>query len=202
MHSGIVFCVVTFGRGVLRLCTRGRVEGQEHLPAGGVLLAANHTHFFDSGLIIGASPRYVRWLSILPVGRGLTGKLLQWLGLIPFRRGGRDAQAMRMVVDCLKQGDVVGIFPEGGIRSGAEAITGGAPLDAGICRLSSVAGVPVVPCVCVGAEQFSRVRTWFPFSGAKWAVVFGAAVPPGPEQHALLNAAFPVLYRRAVELRG
>ena len=38
--------------------------------AQGALLLANHPHYFDSMLIMGASPRLVRWLSMTEVSLG------------------------------------------------------------------------------------------------------------------------------------
>ena len=56
----------------------------------------------------------------------------------------------------LKRGRVVGIFPEGGIRDGAHSVLEGAPLKPGIAALAQISGAPVVPCVLIGSETWTR----------------------------------------------
>ncbi len=53
----------------------------------------------------------------------------------------------------LKEGRVVGIFPEGGIRDGAASIVNGAEMKQGVTLLSLLADAPVIPCVILGSDR-------------------------------------------------
>jgi 1-acyl-sn-glycerol-3-phosphate acyltransferase len=82
-----------------------------------VILAANHRCTIDPVLLTIASPhRLVAYVMIeqyydLP----LFGRVLKGLNCIPIRRDGRDTAGAKAALRHLKNGGVLGIFPEGGI---------------------------------------------------------------------------------------
>ncbi len=203
MKEWVYHSVVGFGRFVLRLCSRGTVGGREFIPdRGGFFLAANHTGYFDSGLIMGACPRPVRWLSMVEVARGPWSWFLLPMGVIPFKKSGVDLPALRSLVSLVQEGGISGIFPEGEVRQEGAGVTSGGMIDDQLCRLSRMARVPIVPCVCLGAEAFDRVSAWLPWPRTRWAVVFGAPIHPGQDQHQALREAFISLYTEAMKLMG
>jgi carboxylesterase len=129
------------------------VEGAENVPRdGGVLLACNHQSWLDVQVIGAAAPRRVHFiakseLQTWPVLRHLV-KLSQSVFI---HRGG-DEDAMNAIVEALRSGWAVVIFPEGTIpgeedvpRIAVDPRTGLLPGRTGVARLALQAGVPIVP---------------------------------------------------------
>lgn len=98
----------------VRLLYRLRVLHADRIPArGGVLLVSNHVSYLDSFVLYAACPRPVRFVI---VSRYLRSKAISWFlrlfGAIPITPG-QSREAIRITAECLKNGDVVCIFPEG-----------------------------------------------------------------------------------------
>jgi 1-acyl-sn-glycerol-3-phosphate acyltransferase len=58
----------------------------------------------------------------------------------------------------LKAGNIVGIFPEKGIRHGKTAVLGGAELPIGTASLWKMMDVPVIPMVIIGTDQLYALK--------------------------------------------
>jgi 1-acyl-sn-glycerol-3-phosphate acyltransferase len=134
---------------------RLRVEGARHVPdAGPCIIAANHTSYVDPIVLWMACPRHVRFI----VDREQYYRpLVHWVavntGAIPVENDPRDLGSLRRALQVLKQGSVLGIFPEGG-RSRDGSLQPGKP---GAALLALRAGVPLVPAGIVGAfAAYSR----------------------------------------------
>ena len=128
-------------------------KGREHIPDGGVILAANHRSFLDPFVIGACINRPVYFVA----KRELFEKRLQaWflnaLGAFPVRRGESDEETVRTSLELLARGESVVIFPEGTrVRSGSL----GAP-KRGVGRLALESGAPVVPIAVTGTEHVRR----------------------------------------------
>lgn len=139
---------------VLRLWTRLRVEGREHIPATGPLIVvSNHVANLDS-YIIGLFVRD-RVIHYMARADGLGSRWLGWywrqFGAIPADRDGvREALAI------LRAGGAVGIFPEGVI---APALV--APLP-GSALLALRSGAIVVPAAIWGSERVGPLSLFNP----------------------------------------
>ena len=127
--------------------------GREHIPDGGVILAANHRSFLDP-FVIGCClrrPIYFVAKQELFHNRFL-GWFLNCLGAFPVRRGASDEESVATALALLERGEAVVIFPEGRRnRSG--------PLRAprrGVGRLALESGAPVVPIAVQGSERARR----------------------------------------------
>lgn len=143
---------------VLRLLFRPKVTGLENLPTGGgALLAANHTTFMDNFMMPMVNSRRVTYLakSDYFTGRGIKGRLQKMffsgVGMIPLdRSGGRASEAaLNTGLQVLKEGGLLGIFPEG-TRSPDGRLHRG---KTGVARLALEAGVPVVPVGLIGLNK-------------------------------------------------
>ncbi len=134
-----------------RLFLRYRTRGGEHVPAsGGVLLAANHASYTDIPLLgCGVRRRllYLGRANLFP--HPLVHRLLRSLGWIPLKHHRWDRNAFRDVVDLLKAGKAVVIFPEG-TRTPNGALQPGKP---GIGLLVAAAQCPVVPVYLRGTYE-------------------------------------------------
>jgi 1-acyl-sn-glycerol-3-phosphate acyltransferase len=153
---------------------RFRVEGAGHVPAAGpCLIAANHTSYIDPIVLAMACPRPVRFI----VDREQYYRpLVHWAavrsGAIPVENDPRDLGSLRRALQALRQGAVLGIFPEGG-RSDDGGLK---PAKPGAALLALRAGVPLVPAGIVGAYRAYSRHHRFP-RPAPITVRFGAPVP-------------------------
>ncbi|MDB6136594.1 MAG: putative acyltransferase [Verrucomicrobiales bacterium] len=189
------FALCLFGRGPLWFCSRKEVRGGHFLDtAGGCLLAANHRSPYDCMMMMGSTWRVIRWVSAVEVSLGPWRRFFRWIGVIPLDRSKRDPKAVRRMISLMQSGEVVGLFPEGTLRTGSDAVTSGGSLNENLCRLAQLAQVPVVPCAVAGGEQFSRWTAWLPLRRTRWAVHFGEPLPPGPDLSQRLREALIRLY--------
>lgn len=133
------------------------------LPASGpALVVANHLSGLDPLLLIAASDRPLRFLI---AEEQYQRPLLHWLfravGAIPVARTGRPERAFREALRALAAGEVVALFPEGGI---ALPDAPPRPLKRGFCRLAQIAAAPVcaVHIRGVGAPGAVVAAVWRP----------------------------------------
>lgn len=138
---------------LLRLLYRPRVRGLEHVPReGGAILAANHLSFLDDLLLPLVVPRKVVFLA---KAEYFDRWYLRWFfkgaNVIPVRRASRSAaeDALRAGVRALRQGQLVGIFPEGTRSPDGRLYRG----RTGVARLALEARVPVIPVGIVGTFE-------------------------------------------------
>jgi acyl-[acyl-carrier-protein]-phospholipid O-acyltransferase/long-chain-fatty-acid--[acyl-carrier-protein] ligase len=101
---------------------RVHVEGLENVPAGrGALVVANHISWADGVLLGLACPRHPRMVAFAPY---FDNRWLGWFGrlgrIIPIGTTRKSmVQSIRLARTALQEGEIVCIFPEGGIsRSG------------------------------------------------------------------------------------
>lgn len=105
------------------------------LPRSGpAIVVANHVSGLDPFLLIAASPRPLRFL----MAREQYERFgLQWLfraaGCIPVDRDRNPARALRAAAQALQRGEVVAVFPQGGIQAPGVP---GLPLKGGAIRLA------------------------------------------------------------------
>lgn len=168
------------GGGVFRLASDARVLHSERAArAGSYILAANHTSPYDPALLIAATPRIIHWLSVVELFRNpLIGQFLRALGAEPLDRSRVDLQTLRAVLRHLHSGRVVGIFPEGGVKTDGHSVLANGTLHTGVCRLAHLANVPVLPCAIVGSGKFACWTSWLPAARTRWAVAFGDPIFP------------------------
>ena len=140
---------------------RLRTEGIEHIPTEGpALLAANHVSFADAVVIMGASPRPIRFVMDYRIFRiPVLSFIFRHCGAIPIASAKEDLvmmeKAFAEVATALENGELVGIFPEGGITADGEVQV----FRSGISRILAANPVPVVPLALSGlwGSYFSRV---------------------------------------------
>jgi len=174
----------------LRAVSRVRRSGPS-LPAGGVLVVANHRSVLDGPLlaVVGRSAgRQLRMLGTAGVFTApVLGPLLLAAGMVPVKR--RTAHARRALTGAeqlLRAGEAVALFPEGRIHASPDGLP--QPLRSGAARLALVTGVPVVAVGLSGAERVIRPGTWRPALGRR------------PRVEVRLSA--PVVLHRALGLTG
>ena len=171
-------------RPLLGVATRVRVIRPENANrSGGFLLAANHISHFDPFIISLVIRRKIDWMTMAEFFQPpVLGFLLHGIDAFPVNRDRADRKTIRTAIERLKEGRVVGLFPEGGIRDGAQSLLEGAPLRPGASTLAHIAGVPILPCVILGSDRLYSARHWLPASGERtpiW-IAFGNPISHFP----------------------
>src|SRR6266853_7020808 len=204
-HAAALFMKLLFGYSSLIYVT-----GSQHVNrAGGFLLASNHISHFDPFIVSSAARRKIDWMAMaeffpLPI----VGLFLRAVDAFPAARDRADRKTIRSAIDRLKDGRIVGVFPEGGIRDGASSLLQGAPLRAGASTLAHMAGVPIVPCVILGSDRLYGKRNWLPCRRTPVWIGFGQPISHFPELEKSvararieqeLTAAFQRIYRELRE---
>ena len=150
------------------LLFRPSVSGSDNIPkSGGAILVSNHISAGDTFLL----PAMIRRRLTFPAkielfhGRGVRGRVLTWflkgVNQIPMDRSGGRASATSMggVLDVLRRGDLLGIYPEGTRSPDGRLYKG----KTGVARLVLQAGVPVVPVGMINTElvpsRFFKIPT-------------------------------------------
>lgn len=142
---------------ILKPVYRIEVIGKENIPAeGGVLLCANHIDNLDPPVVGITAPRPVHFMAkdeLFSVP--LLGKIVPHLNAFPVKRGMSDREALRKGLAILKDGKVLGLFPEG-TRSKTGEIGKGLA-GAGFFALRSDAHI--VPCAIIGPyKAFQKLK--------------------------------------------
>jgi 1-acyl-sn-glycerol-3-phosphate acyltransferase len=146
---------------IIRICLivfrlfrfRFDVRGSEHVPAtGGAIICSNHVSFFDFTFLgLGALPqhRLVRFMAKAAVfDHWFAGRFMRAMQHIPVDRKA-GAAAFESAVRALKDGEVVGVFPEATISTSFTV----KDLKAGAARMAVEAGVPIIPAAVWGGHR-------------------------------------------------
>ena len=148
---------------IYKIFFRISVEGLENIPPeGGVIIAPNHASLFDPTAIGGMIPRHISHLAkkelfSVPFVR----LILNISKSVRVDRQGFTKGTIVEVIDLLKNGRALNIFPEG-----TRTRTGkfGAPKK-GVGMIASMADVPIVPCWIEGSYKakpfFSKITLHF-----------------------------------------
>ncbi len=122
---------------------RVRIEGLENVPASGALVVANHVSWAD-GILLGlACPRHPRMVAF---SEYFENPWLGWFGrlgrIIPIGTSRKSmVESIRLAREALRNGEIVCIFPEGGITRTGEM----QEFRPGFLSILKDTGAPVVP---------------------------------------------------------
>ncbi len=156
------------------LLWRIRVEGRDHIPATGpVILAPNHVTFLDSMFLPLVLRRRVTFVAKAEYfDSWKTAWFFRAAGQIPMRREGGSAseRALAAARDVLKEGNVLGIYPEGTRSPDGRLYRG----HTGAARLALGCGAPIIPVGLVGTSAVQPPGSNRPRPFKKVTVHFGA----------------------------
>lgn len=100
---------------VYKLLFRIEGQGMENVPKeGGVLLCSNHLSNFDPptvGVFLKRKVHFMAKAELFEVP--LFGSLIKALGAFPVKRGGVSKESIKNSLKLLREGHVLGMFPEG-----------------------------------------------------------------------------------------
>src|ERR1700733_4799223 len=139
--------------GVLATGTRISYSGEENIPEqGGAVIAINHTSYVDflpAALAVQRRRRRLRFMVKAEMQQvKVVNFLLKRARTIPVdRRAGAGAYAV--AVQRLRQGELVGVYPEATISRSFEL----KEFKTGAARMAIEANVPIVPVIVWGAHR-------------------------------------------------
>jgi len=160
-----------------RISIRGMKELREFLASRGntpVILAANHESYLDPpaiGMVFPNPLRFIAWDGLFKFRP--FGALLNALGAVPVSQDNKNSAAslMRDVINFIKEGYSVLIFPEG-VRSPDGNLL---PLEGGVSLIATKTDVPVVPVWIDGTFEAYPLFRRFP-RPRKVAITFGRPI--------------------------
>jgi cytidylate kinase len=136
--------------GLLRVTFRLEIEGPERIPSRGpVILAPNHRSLIDIPVAASTTKRKVWFMAKEELfGTRLGSAFITRLGAFPVRRGRPDRAPLQRALALLREGEVVGIFPEGTRTPMARFDD----LEEGFAYIALRTGAPVVGVAISGTE--------------------------------------------------
>ncbi|TDX53308.1 lysophospholipid acyltransferase family protein [Orenia marismortui] len=138
-------------RGLFGIGAAWKVKGLENLPEeGGVIVVANHQSNYDPPILGCSLNRQVHFMAKEDLFDGfIKNKYMRSVGAFPVKRGRGDMGAIKTALKLLRNGEVLGIFPEG-TRSKTGKLKR-AKLGAVMLALKSE--VPIVPVGLKGTKK-------------------------------------------------
>jgi 1-acyl-sn-glycerol-3-phosphate acyltransferase len=175
--------VIGLARTVFRgLGLRFDISGEEHVPRhGGAVMAINHVGYLDftfAGLAARKNKRLVRFMAKQEVfDHKVAGPLMRGMKHIPVDRHGAAAESYKNAVDWLRNGEIVGVFPEATISQSFEL----KEFKTGAARMAMEAEVPLLPTVIWGSQRvFTKNRPKDLTRGTPIRIVVGETFSPAP----------------------
>jgi len=179
-------------------------QGIANIPKEGpALLVCNHVAFVDPALLLGVIPRparFVMWYGFYEIP--VLGNLFKWLNSIPIgnrkQRPELVDEAFDKIAEALDNGELVVVFPEGGITRTGDI----AKFQPGIDKIVKRTPVPVVPMAIRGmwgtwsSRKRGRALSGIPTSYMKKLTVV-AGEPVAAEEASRI-----VMYDKVLALRG
>lgn len=158
------------GVGLMYGLWKPRVLGAWRVPAAGpVVLAVNHSHNIDGPMVMGVSPRPTHFLIKKEAFVGPLDPFLTGIGQVKVDRDTTDRTAVSRALGVLREGGVLGIFPEGTRGEGDFA-----SLRAGLAYFAVRGGAPIVPVAVLGSSgRGGRLIKGLPPLRSRVDVVFG-----------------------------
>jgi 1-acyl-sn-glycerol-3-phosphate acyltransferase len=145
-----------------RCIYRFKVTGDENIPTtGAAILACNHVSFIDAVLLLAASPRPICFVMDHRIFRTpVLGALFKLAKAIPIAPRAEDPKAYESALAAaqkvLREGDLLAIFPEGGLTLDGKL----QEFKGGIMKILEREPVPVIPMALTNlwGSYFSRVE--------------------------------------------
>lgn len=154
----ILLCRILFGM---------TIEGGEKVPAGRLVVAANHSQYPDPVLVCMAVSRRMQWMAKKQLFVGPFEWFFVFIGSFPVDREGGGRAGLKTALTYLTEGWALGIFPEGTHKGEEKEAKSGAVL------LSVRGDAPILPVyVSKMPGPLARLR------GERLRLIVGDPIPP------------------------
>jgi acyl-[acyl-carrier-protein]-phospholipid O-acyltransferase/long-chain-fatty-acid--[acyl-carrier-protein] ligase len=151
-------CMIFFFRILTRIVYRPKSVGIENVPAEGpALLVCNHVSYLDGFMLFFACPRTVRYVAHQDMIPSVFECCVRETKIIKILPGSPKSviQAIRAAREALRNGEVVGIMPEGGITRNGQMKAFEPGFMSMLKGVTTPDGkpVPVIPCHIGGLHE-------------------------------------------------
>jgi 1-acyl-sn-glycerol-3-phosphate acyltransferase len=153
-----------------------RVRGTLSPNGPPAVIVANHPSFVDALALALALPKSAVFVTSSDMEhQRFIGSFLRRLGCIFVHRGraGRSEEAVQTMVDLIRAGQHVVVFPEGSITP----VPGVRPFHLGAFAVARATGCPVIPIGIRGTREIVQPGTYLPHHGAA-EVTIGPPIAP------------------------
>ncbi len=158
---------------IYKVLYRHKVYGLEHYYPGAGILAANHTSYLDPPIVAISWPEEIHFLAKQSLFKPfLFGRMIRALNSHPVSGDVNDVAVFKMLIQLLKEGKKVILFPEG-LRSENGQLE---PLKPGIGLLASRANAAIIPTYICGAFQIWDIHHKLPKLRGRTVCVFGKPI--------------------------
>lgn len=140
---------------IFKVVYKPAIIGNSRIPqTGRIILAGNHTNYFDCILVACATGRCVHYLAKDELMKGPLKIIFKNLGIIPVNRRTKDKAALETAIKYLNDEKLIGIFPEGTINRTEDIIM---PFKFGAVKMARDTRTPIIPFVITGKyKPFER----------------------------------------------
>ena len=166
-----------FGRllsvGIVWLLYRVKVYGKENIPRdGAVLVLSNHQSLFDPILCQGWLKRPFYYVPRDTLFVGFWGRIIDSFYTIPINQEKAGVKSMRAIIEVLKRGHIVCLYPEG-----ARTFDGRIDeIKPGFSLLMRRSGATLIPMVIDGIfERWPRTQK-YPKLGGRVGIMYGKPI--------------------------
>lgn len=129
-----------------------QIIGKENIPkSGAVIICANHKHMMDQCAILISTKRMVHYLAKKEYFDSRFAWFFKMAGCIPVNRSIKDTNASNRAINILKQGQALGLFPEGTRNKTKEFLL---PFKFGAVSMAKKTDAYIVPVGITGDYKF------------------------------------------------
>lgn len=134
------------------ICNKVSVRGYENIPQSeGVILCSNHIHWFDPLLLGVYIKRKIYFMAKAELfKKKFFAIILKGINAFPVKRGTADIYAIKTSLKLVRNGHVLGIFPEGTRSKDGNLL----PAEPGAALIAVKSDVPTVPVRITGSYRF------------------------------------------------
>lgn len=139
-------------KGLFFISYRPKVIGRENIPKDkALILAGNHTHYFDCLFLISTTKRCIHFLAKHSLYKGIKKPIFKNMGIIPVNRAVKNKKAMELAEEILNNNGTIGIFPEGTINRTEDVVM---PFKMGTVKMAQDTDCYIVPFAIIGKYRF------------------------------------------------
>lgn len=141
-------------KGLFIFLYRPTIEGSENIPKKGrVVVCGNHTHNWDSAMLLSSTKRTVHFLAKDELFKGIGKHFFRAMACIPVNRRQKDKNAMESAIKVLESEELIGIFPEGTFNRTKEIVM---PFKYGAVSMAHKTNSTIVPFSITGKYKMFK----------------------------------------------
>ncbi|KHO63337.1 MULTISPECIES: lysophospholipid acyltransferase family protein [Thermoanaerobacter] len=160
---------------ILKIFYSLEVKHEKHLPEGACIFVANHQSLLDPVVVACSVKRPVIFLASSELYKSRFLKyFLKIDKAIPIKKNSPDINAIKQALFRLKEGNSIGLFPEGGISPTGKV----EKMYEGAMYLAYKSERPIVPVAIKGTREILPFGKYFPKFKGKIEVKIGEPIYP------------------------